>query len=308
MARERYTAQVDLLIRALPLVAQETAFALKGGTAINLFYRDMPRLSVDIDLTYLPLDVRPEALANIDTAFDRIVVATKAAGIDAQRVAGGGKGDTRLLLRRHPAEVKVEVSPVTRGTVFEPELRTVTEAVEDAFGFAEVAVVSFEDLFAGKICAALDRQHPRDLFDVKLLYENEGITDTLFRTVLVYLACSPRPLHELVLPNRLEIAQAFVRDFEGMTVDPVPLDQLLATREQLILDIQSRMKGAAGDFLRSVHAGSPDFGLIGLPQAEALPAVQWKLINLQRLQESDRRKFDLQAKALDQALSKSAAL
>ena len=303
MARERYTAQVDLLVRALPLVAQEKAFALKGGTAINLFYRDMPRLSVDIDLTYLPLDARPEALANIDTAFERIVVATKAAGIDAQRAAGGGNGDTRLLLRRYPAEVKVEVSPVTRGTVFEPELRTVTEAVEDAFGFAEIAVVSFEDLFAGKICATLDRQHPRDLFDVKLLYENEGITDALFRTVLVYLACSPRPLHELVLPNRLDIAQAFVRDFEGMTVDPVPLDELLATREQLILDIQSRMKGPAGDFLRSVHALSPDFGLIGLPQAEVLPATQWKLINLQRLKDLDQEKYDLQAKALDLAIS-----
>lgn len=304
MARERYTAQVDLLVRALPLVAQEKAFALKGGTAINLFYRDMPRLSVDIDLTYLPLDPRPQALANIDTAFDRIVVATKAAGIDAQRVAGGGNGDTRLLLRRHPAGVKVEVSPVTRGTVFEPELRTVTEAVEDAFGFAEIAVVSFEDLFAGKICAALDRQHPRDLFDVKLLYENEGITDALFRTVLVYLACSPRPLHELVLPNRLDIARAFASDFEGMTIDPVPLDALLATREQLILDIQSRMKGPAGDFLRSVHAGAPDYGLIGLPQAEALPAIQWKLINLQRLKDRDQGKYDLQAKALDLTISR----
>jgi hypothetical protein len=303
MARERYTAQVELLVRALPLVAQEKAFALKGGTAINLFYRDMPRLSVDIDLTYLPLDARPEALASIDTAFDRILVATKAAGLDAQRAAGGGNGDTRLLLRRHPAEVKVEVSPVTRGTVFEPERRTVTEAVEDAFGFAEIAVVSFEDLFAGKICAALDRQHPRDLFDVKLLYENEGITDALFRTVLVYLACSPRPLHELVLPNRLDIAQAFVRDFEGMTVDPVPVDELLATREQLILDIQSRMKGPAGDFLRSVHAGSPDFGLIGLPQAEALPAIQWKLFNLQRLKDGDQVKYDLEAKALDLAIA-----
>jgi hypothetical protein len=55
VARERYAEQVALLVRALPIVAEQMAFALKGGTAINLFYRDMPRLSVDIDLTYLPL-------------------------------------------------------------------------------------------------------------------------------------------------------------------------------------------------------------------------------------------------------------
>jgi len=55
MARERYMRQVALLVRTLPYIARHEAFALKGGTAINLFYRDMPRLSVDIDLTYLPL-------------------------------------------------------------------------------------------------------------------------------------------------------------------------------------------------------------------------------------------------------------
>jgi hypothetical protein len=46
------------LIRVLPSIAEEACFALKGGTAINLFVRDMPRLSVDIDLTYLPVQPR----------------------------------------------------------------------------------------------------------------------------------------------------------------------------------------------------------------------------------------------------------
>ena len=53
--REVYRRQVQLLIRVLPSIAEEACFALKGGTAINLFVRDMPRLSVDIDLTYLPV-------------------------------------------------------------------------------------------------------------------------------------------------------------------------------------------------------------------------------------------------------------
>lgn len=48
-----YRRQVQLLVRVLPLVDTEKCFALKGGTAINLFYRALPRLSVDIDLLYI---------------------------------------------------------------------------------------------------------------------------------------------------------------------------------------------------------------------------------------------------------------
>jgi predicted nucleotidyltransferase component of viral defense system len=71
-ASEAYRAQVSLLVRVLPLVAEENVFALKGGTAINLFVRDLPRLSVDIDLTYLPVEDRATSLANIDAAIRRI--------------------------------------------------------------------------------------------------------------------------------------------------------------------------------------------------------------------------------------------
>ena len=218
MARKRYAAQVDLLVRAIPIVADEPEFALKGGTAINLFYRDMPRLSVDIDLTYVPVDERDIALKNIDAAFDRIVerANNRLRGVLAERIAGGGDGDTRLLLKAEQAEVKVEVSPVTRGTVAPPKLMRVTESVEDQFGFAEMPVVSFGDLYGGKLVAALDRQHPRDLYDVELLFEHEGITDELFRSFLVYAACSSRPLHELIDPNFKEIDRAFAMEFDGM--------------------------------------------------------------------------------------------
>jgi len=165
VARETYEAQVALLVRVLPHVAGETVFALKGGTAINLFYRDLPRLSVDIDLTYLPIKDRTESLDEINAAMDRIAVAieTGIRGAKSQRVQGGGGGATRLLARLGHAEIKIETSPVTRGVVHDPEIRTVSAAVEDAYGYAEMQIVSFEDLFAGKLHAALDRQHPRDL-------------------------------------------------------------------------------------------------------------------------------------------------
>lgn len=122
MAREPYAAQVALLVRLLPFIAAEKAFALKGGTAINLFYRDMPRLSVDIDLTYLPVRDRVESLAEIDEALDRITAAANGgiAGLDARRIAGGGGGATRIRARLGGAEVKIETSPVTRGVVHAP--------------------------------------------------------------------------------------------------------------------------------------------------------------------------------------------
>ncbi|MCP1469362.1 hypothetical protein J3E64_001037 [Sphingobium sp. OAS761] len=304
MAREAYVAQVALLVRALPLVADEPEFALKGGTAINLFYRDMPRLSVDIDLTYMPLDDRGTALTNISAAFGRLAERAQRdlRGIEAQRISGGGDGDTRVLLRAAGAEVKIEVSPVLRGTVVPPHMMRVTDPVEEAFGFAEMSVLAFEDLYAGKLCAALDRQHPRDLYDVHLLYEHEGVTDALYRTFLIYAASSPRPLHELIAPNRIDIDRAFAQEFDGMTIEHVPLQTLLAARDRLFRDVADRATGGAAEFLLSLHDGEPDFGLVGHPAAADLPAIKWKLLNLRKLRDSNPQKHADQRGRLEAAL------
>lgn len=301
MAREAYTAQVELLVRILPIVADEDIFALKGGTAINLFYRDLPRLSVDIDLTYLPIKERAESLAEINTALDRIAGAIERTikGARARRIAGGGGGATRILVRLGAAEIKIETSPVTRGVVHDPEWRSVSDAVQDEFGFAEIQVVSFEDLFGGKLHAAVDRQHPRDLFDVKLLYEIEGLTDALFRTFLVYVASSNRPLHELLDPHPVDLDQAYAREFVGMTRAPVELDDLIAIRTQLVADIRDRLDVNAKAFLLSLHDTKPNFGVIGMPQAADLPAVRWKLQNLEKLIVDNPDKHAAQREALD---------
>ena len=285
MAREPYAAQVALLVRVLPHVAAEEVFALKGGTAINLFYRDLPRLSVDIDLTYLPIKNRTESLADINDAMDRLVTSIEKGveGAKARRIKGGGGGATRLAVRLGSAEIKIETSPVTRGVIHSPNLMDVSDAVQNEFGFAETQVVSFEDLYGGKLHAALDRQHPRDLFDVKLLYEHEGLTDALFRTFLIYAASSPRPAHELLNPNFADLKQSYSQEFLGMTKDAVSLDALIDVRARLIDDIHSRLDVASQTFLLSLQDATPDFAVIGLPQAADLPAVKWKLLNLQRL-------------------------
>jgi hypothetical protein len=265
----------------------------------------MPRLSVDIDLTYLPVRDRAESLVDIDERLDRIMTAASRgiSGLDARRIDGGSGGATRILARLGNAEVKIETSPVMRGVVHEPERRSVSPTVEDEFGFAEVQVVSFEDLFGGKLHAAVDRQHPRDLFDVKLLYAHEGLTDALFRTFLVYVASSPRPAHELLSPGLTDLDEPYEREFSGMTTVQVSIDELAATRDRLIADIRDRLDADAVKFLTTLHEGAPDFGAIGLPHAENLPAVRWKLFNLSKLIAENPRKHAAQREELLRLLS-----
>lgn len=285
MAHEAYENQVRLLVACLPSIAKQEVFALKGGTAINLFYRDMPRLSVDIDLTYLPIEDRATSLANIDATLDTILadISQAVPNVEVKRIAGGGDNDTRILVHQQGATIKIETSPVARGTVHKPVLMPVSDAVQERFGFAEMPVVAFEDLFGGKFHAATDRQHPRDLFDVKLLYENEGVTTDLFRTFLIYVASSGRPPHELIRPTPKPLEEAFIAEFDGMTAYPVTVAELEEARAKFFADILGRLDEPAMKFLLTLHDGEPDFGSIGLPQAANLPAVKWKLQNLEKL-------------------------
>jgi predicted nucleotidyltransferase component of viral defense system len=288
---EGYRKQAALLVRTVPLVAAETCFALKGGTAINLFLRDMPRLSVDIDLTYVPVADRASSLKEIDAAMKRIADAITR-GLPGARVSAsapkGEKGITKLIVRNDEAQIKVEVTPVLRGCVYEPAVRSVSARVEEEFGFAEMPVVSFADLYAGKIVAALDRQHPRDLFDVRDLLSHEGIDATLRKAFIVYLLSHHRPMAEVLAPARLDISAEYKRGFEGMVDTPVTLDELLQAREALIGEIVGKMPDQHRRFLISVKRGEPGWAVLELPGAKDLPAVRWKLENLAKLS-ADKR-------------------
>ncbi len=280
-----FFGQVELLVRVLPSVAKQECFALKGGTAINLFVHDLPRLSVDIDLVYLPLDARDTALPAIGKALDAIKADIEGT-IPGATIQATNLRDTdsqRLTLSVGGNKIKIELSPVLRGTVWPVEPRAVVEMVESTFGYAEMQVVSIKDLYAGKICAALDRQHPRDLFDVKQLFENEGIDRDLFKTFLVYLISHGRPMSELLSPTRKDISKLFETEFREMTEEPVSLDDLLEVRERLIAHVQKAFTDKDRAFLLSVKSREPDWSLLELEGVEDLPAVKWKLINLNRM-------------------------
>ena len=303
MASEVFEAQVALLVRVLPYVATETCFALKGGTAINLFVRDLPRLSVDIDLVYLPIEDRETSLLGIRSALGRIAQKIRKAIPDSIVTDSANAAGTLVIVRQRNAQIKIEVTPVLRGTVHPTDLRTVRPVVEEQFGFAEIQVVSFADLYAGKLVAALDRQHPRDLFDVQHLLANEGIDKTLYPTFLAYILSHNRPAHELLQPRLKDIRQAFEREFVGMTVSETSLNMLLATREQLVGEIRGRLDETSKLFLKSFHSLRPDWNLISPLSISSLPAIRWKLMNLERLQTENPEKYQAMLQELDAALS-----
>ena len=291
---ESYRKQVSLLVKVLPLVAKETVFALKGGTAINLFLRNMPRLSVDIDLTYLPVKDRTSSLKEIDAAMRRIAKEVERGVHGAKVSASAPKGEkaiTKLIVRADNAQIKIEVTPVLRGCVYEPAVRSVSERVEAEFGFAEMSVVSFADLYGGKIVAAMDRQHPRDLYDVRDLLRHEGIDDKLRKAFIVYLISHDRPMAEVLAPQLLDISTEYKRGFEGMVHDPVTLDELVKARQDLIARIVGKMPEHHKRFLVSVKRGEPDWALLDVSHARDLPAVRWKLENLARLSADKREQL-----------------
>lgn len=295
MISSTYKAQVDLLLQVLPYVAKEKAFALKGGTAINLFVRDMPRLSVDIDLTYLPLDSRDDALKNIEAGLNRIKVDLdkNVPDIKVHSVPLNGGTDVKLTCQGKNAQIKIEVNTITRGNVFPTELMQVIDSVQDEFGkFAAIHVVSLAELYGGKICAAIDRQHPRDLFDVKLLMENEGFTDEIWQGFKIGLISHYKPINELLSPILKDQKSAFDNQFAGMSAVEFTYEDYEKTRATLIKIIQQRLTDNDKRFLLSFEMGEPKWDLFPHSVLKDLPAIKWKLLNIQKLKQSNPKKHE----------------
>jgi predicted nucleotidyltransferase component of viral defense system len=287
MPDNEYQKQAELVLRILPSVMREDVFALKGGTAINFFWWDYPRLSVDIDLAYLPLKDRDlslldinDRLVSIEARIQRIITGIKThQKKDPERKLVNG-----LVIRYGNASVKIDANFNMRGSVFVSVIRKLSSKAEKEFEMSLSAkTLSFEDLYGGKICAALDRQHPRDLFDIKLLFENEGLTDKIRKAFIVYLISHNRPMIELLNPGVKDIKQVFENEFAGMATDPVKLDDLIDTRAELIKKIKKSLTENEIKFLLSFKNRKPEWELFGVEDIESLPSVKWKLMNLDKM-------------------------
>jgi len=292
LARDSFYQQSKLMLECLPYVFQTNLFALKGGTAINFFIRNMPRLSVDIDLTYLPINERTTALGEIESELKEISKRVKSS-LPNSKVAEPKDSNGmihKLLVSQNGVEIKIETNPVIRSAVHEVEYREPAEKVQDEFEMSfEIPTLSFEDLYGGKICAALDRQHPRDLFDIKYLFDHEGITEKIRKTFIAYLISHKRPLHEVLKPNEIDISRPYQNEFSGMVNENVSLETLLEVRKRLISEINSDLTSNERLFLIGFQNTTPDWSLLDL-NIKNLPSVRWKLLNLEKLKANNPKR------------------
>lgn len=301
--RETYKKQVSLLLDILPEITKEEVFALHGGTAINLFCLNMPRLSVDIDLTYIPAtNNRKEDLSNIRSALERIKERLKIQ-IPHISFSDSAKAEEalKLICTVSDAMVKIEVNQINRGLIAEPEIMVLCNKAQETFDkFCEVRSVSMKQIWGGKINAALDRQHPRDLFDVKNLLTEIGLTPEIKEGFIFFLLCGKRPLHELLRPNLIDQSVIFESQFKGMTDVPFEYEEYLLTRELLTKTINDSLTKEDKEFLLAFSQGEPNWTKVDY---SAYPAIRWKLLNINKLKQNNPQKHKEQVDMLRLVLS-----
>lgn len=291
-----YAQKVELLLRLMPIVMEEGVFAVHGGTAINLFLKDLPRYSVDIDLTYIPLADRAESLADINIHLQSISEKAKKAFKGMHIVPNFST--CKLLCEYRGKQVKVEVNQTKRGLVGGDAVTVpLSDKAQDEFGlYCEANIVPLTQLYGGKIAAALSRQHPRDLFDVK--YMDSPLTEC--REGLIFcLLGSDRPIHESFAPRLIDQREAMVNQFEGMTDIPFTYEEFEATRSKLIADVNHLMTEEDKRFLVSFEKGEPQWDGYEFEYFKDYPSVKWKLINLAKLAKQNPQKLVEEASKLE---------
>lgn len=283
-----YKKQVALLIRIMPSVYKIEDFAVHGGTAINLFHKDMPRYSVDIDITYLPLQDREESLKNINSNLQKLkqLIEKTIPGIKVTH-----KPDVcKLLCFNDGSIVKIEVNGTKRGIMGDVEDKSLCASAQSEFKMSCIArVVSLSQLYGGKIAAALSRQHPRDLFDYKFMSVDSfnEIKDGL----ILALLGSDRPIFEYLQPHLIDQSDALQNQFQGMSDQPFSYSDYMAARLDLIENVNKNLSQTDREFFLSFEQGEPDWSKCCAGDLGNYPSVKWKLQNIERLKKTNPKKF-----------------
>lgn len=292
---ELYKKQVAFLIRIMPSVYMIKDFAVHGGTAINLFHKDMPRYSVDIDITYIPVKARKESLKEINVHLISLkqMIEKTIPGIKVIH-----KPDVwKLLCMKDGASVKIEVNGTKRGIIGAVEDRTLCTKAQSEFSMGCIArTVSFTQLYGGKISAALSRQHPRDLFDCK--YMPIDSLEQAKEGLLFCLLGSDKPIIESLQPNPIDQREALENQFQGMTDISFTYEDYENTRKQLITSVNTILTDEDKVFLSSFEAGEPQWDNSGYSHFKDFPSIQWKLLNISKLKTQNPAKHKLEVDKL----------
>lgn len=306
MIDRSFITTTTLLLQILPSVFATDRLALKGGTAINLYLDDAPRLSVDLDLVFTQLGLpREDALSAINDEMRRIAAALSADGLQVRTAVAAELGETGLVVSDGTAQVKVETNVVFRGTLLETVTRSLSAGAEEWLGMdAPAIVLDRSEVFAGKFMAALDRQHPRDLYDVWRLYEHGPIEPGMLSAFVIYLCGHNRPAHEVLNSPERVLGEDYDRALVGMIRGEVPtLGALLESRAQLRRDIAQGLADSDRAFLSGFFNCEPDWSLLAYPQANELPALAWKQRNLEIFRTKRPDEFARQHALLAQILA-----
>jgi hypothetical protein len=257
----------------------------------------MPRLSVDIDLTYVPIEDRAGSLANIKAALAAIQqrVHSRKPDVRVRLIADKAK----LLCSHRGTQIKIEVNTTMRGALDDPQVWSLSQNARQTYDrFVDAPVIPIGQLYGGKICAALDRQHPRDLFDIKYMLDAHGFSTEIRRGFLFCLTSGDRPLHEILMPTLLDQRETLENHFLGMTDEPWTYEQYEETRLTLIRAISAGLDEADRQFLISFKEGAPEWTTYGFTEFEGFPAVRWKLENIRKLKKVNPSKHRDQLDAL----------
>lgn len=300
MKTATYAETTALMLEIVPDVFAAGDFAMKGGTALNVFVRDLPRLSVDIDVVFLPWQLsRADALAAMNRNLDGVAKRLRTRGIETD--VSGKPEDTKLFARRGLVEVKVEVNHVFRGSILPHVRRVPSPHVLKQFphvASVDTPTLAVSELYGSKVVAALDRQHPRDLFDVRLMFEHEGMKPDIVETFVGYLAGHNRPVHEVLFSRDVPLNETFVREFQGMARESVSIEQLLEARSRLRRELLAALTENHKQFLLGLVRCEPPWSVMQCPHLARLPAIKWKLQNLDNLKTRQAAKWRVQYDAL----------
>ena len=297
---QAYTATVQLLLAIAPAIFETPVFAMKGGTALNLFVQDLPRLSVDIDVVFVRHDMsRDEALEAIKAELAAAAARIKRTGFTAEVRQNRLGDEAKMFVRDDGSEVKVEVNFVFRGTLLPPVRTSLTAAAQNLFAATvEVPVLATAELYGSKLVAAMDRQHPRDLFDVEHMIDRFGLPQEFVDCFVAYLSGHNRPIHEVLFASPKPLAEVFNSEFVGMTIDPVTLEQLETMQKKLLDTLPAALTADHRAFLLSLARAEPDWDRMPFAHLRDLPAVRWKLLNLGKLRKSNAKRFAQQQEEL----------
>jgi len=306
--KDTYKNQVILLIDILLEIAKEDDLALHGGTAINLFHLNLPRLSVDIDLTFIPFsDNRNEDLNKIRQSLkamkNRLKTTFPHIRFEDEKRA---EEELKLICTKDNATVKVEINQVNRGLIAEPCTKILCSRAENEFDrFCEIKTVSVGQLWGGKLNAALERQHPRDIFDIKNMFQEIGFTEEIKQGFLFFLLCGKRPIDEVLNPNFSNQRIVFDSQFSGMTNDEFTYEEFEKNRKKLVPLIQKSLTDNEKEFLLSFASGNPNWKDFDYSK---YPAIKWKQLNISKLKQDSPIKFKASVKKLENLWAKPTIL